>query len=97
MPEQKPKANLSRLYSTADSFTLQYLQHKRRDVEPKGLKWAKDNGYQQVHIAMLAQCEQPPAAKLPAFRATFPCPPPSPYYPLGSATQKRSDLGREIN
>lgn len=54
MPGQKPKANILRLYSTADSFTLQYLQHKRRDVEPKGLKWAKDNGYKQVHVAMLA-------------------------------------------
>lgn len=71
MPGQKPEAKLLRLYSIADSFTLQYLQHKRRDVEPKGLKWAKDNGYKQVHIAMLAQCEQPPAAKLPACRAAM--------------------------
>lgn len=71
MPGQKPEASLLRLYSTAENFTLQYLQHKRRDVEPKGLKWAKDNGYKQVHVAMLAQCEQPPAAKLPAFRAAL--------------------------
>lgn len=47
------------------------LQHRGRHVEPRWVRLAKDQGYKQVHAALLAQCEQPPAAKIPVFRTAL--------------------------
>jgi hypothetical protein len=47
------------------------LQHAGRSVEPSHIKRAKDDGYKQVHSALLAWCDQPTAVQVPVFRTAL--------------------------
>lgn len=46
-------------------------QHKRRKVEPKGLRDAKNAGYVQVHECLLAWCPKPAARHVPVYRTAL--------------------------
>lgn len=44
------------------------MQHIRRDAELSLLKAAKDEGFKQIHIAVLAWCRQPAAIQISICR-----------------------------
>lgn len=47
------------------------VQHKNRIVEPLRVRDAKNQGYKQVHAALLCHCPQPGPAHVPAFRTAL--------------------------
>jgi hypothetical protein len=47
------------------------LQHKRRLVEPEGLRIAKNAGFVQIHECLLAWCPKPAAKDVPVFRTAM--------------------------
>lgn len=46
-------------------------QHKRRQVEPKGLRDAKNAGYVQIHECLLAWCPKPAVRHVPVYRTAL--------------------------
>ncbi|CAN9088483.1 unnamed protein product [Alternaria alternata] len=46
-------------------------QHKRRIVEPRGLREAKNAGYVQIHECLLAWCPKPAAKNVPVYRTAM--------------------------
>ncbi|KAL1586460.1 hypothetical protein WHR41_05357 [Cladosporium halotolerans] len=54
-----------------DGVRSRILQHEGRSVEPSHVKQAKDDGYKQVHSSLLAWCNPPTAAQVPAFRTAI--------------------------
>ncbi|KAH3913990.1 hypothetical protein HBH56_096970 [Parastagonospora nodorum] len=47
------------------------LQHKNRSVEPSRVRDAKNQGYKQIHAALLCHCPMPAPAHVPAFRTAL--------------------------
>lgn len=68
------KGNKYKLYIGSGTSTVnngvryRCLQHKGRRVEPLRLSDAKRQGYKQIRCALLAQCDTPVPAHVPAFR-----------------------------
>lgn len=44
-------------------------QHWDRKMEPRYLRQAKDDGYKQIHVGMLATCKVPTPGLVPTYRA----------------------------
>jgi hypothetical protein len=47
------------------------VQHKSRRVEPSRVRDAKNQGYKQIHAALLCQCPIPAPAHVPTFRTAL--------------------------
>lgn len=71
------KADLFKLYIGSGTSTVnngvryRILQHQGRRVEPHHLAKAKDDGFEQVHCALLATCEVPTPALVPVHRSVI--------------------------
>ncbi|KAH8722954.1 hypothetical protein GQ44DRAFT_711117 [Phaeosphaeriaceae sp. PMI808] len=47
------------------------VQHKNRRIEPSRVRDAKNQGYKQIHAALLCQCAIPAPVHVPTFRAAL--------------------------
>lgn len=71
------KAELFKLYIGSGTSTVnngvryRILQHHGRRVEPAHLANAKNDGYKQVHCALLATCDTPTPEQVPVHRSVI--------------------------